>query len=124
MANEVKAQTRLTFSKGGAKANRGQSNQVDVAGDDYDAGIQTIGTSNEVLAIKSDLGTAIAWCYFKNLDSTNFVEIGNQNGGAPIYFVKLLAGESTVLPVTVTRDNIACKADTAAVRLEFIVVEA
>jgi hypothetical protein len=124
MSNEVKATTRLSFSKGGAKTSRGQTNQVDVTGDDYDQGVQIIGTSNEVLTVKADLGTAILWCYFKNLDATNFIEIGNQNGGAPIYFVKLAAGDACVLPVDVTRDNIACKADTASCRLEFIVVEA
>ena len=124
MANELKGTTRMTFSKGGLKVSRGQTNQVDITGTDYDAGVQDIGTSNEVLVINSDMSTAVSWIYVKNLDATNFIEVGNQNGGAPIYFVKLFPGKSAVLPVTVTKDNIACLANTAACRLEFVVVEA
>ena len=55
-------------------------------------------------------------CYFRNLDSTNYVDIGPNNGGTMLGLVRLLPGEHCVFPLlpgTVMR----AQANTAAVQL-------
>lgn len=78
-------------------------------------GVQIIGTSEEDLAV-GDVGTP-GFLYVRNLDTTNFVQIGKKVSGAMESSVKLKAGQFAWLP----SDNITwrCKADTAACKLEF-----
>lgn len=88
MANELRVQCLLSWVNGTRSLNRQANNQFDVTGDLPASGFQVIGTSAEVLALPSDFGTP-GYAYFKNHDATNYVEIGNNNGGSPIYTIKL-----------------------------------
>ena len=82
------------------------------------AGIQNIGTSAENL----DFGavTTEGYACFKNLDATNFVEIGWDATGFQSA-LKLLAGQSAIVPLNPARTWQA-KADTAAIDLQFAVI--
>ena len=117
MANELKITLGVSFSKSGAKVSRRESFQVDITGDAFTNGVQAIGTSEEEVAQGADLGTP-GWVYAKNMDDTNYVELGSTTG---VYDIKLLAGESAVW-----RHNSAtlyAKANTAGISLEYIIFE-
>jgi len=83
-------------------------------------GIQNIGTSAENLNV-GDVATE-GFAVFKNLDATNFVEVGWDASGFQSAF-KLLAGMIAVVPLNPSRTWQA-KADTAAVELFYRVMEA
>ena len=65
------------------------------------AGVQEIafgtGDQHEVLEI-GDLST-YGWAYFRNIDTTNFVEIGLDVGTSFYKLIKLLPGQSALFPL-------------------------
>ena len=89
------------------------------AGEGQAGGIQNIGTSAENIGV-GDVATE-GYAVFKNLDSTNFVEIGWDSTGFQSAF-KLLAGMVAVVPLNPSRTWQA-KADTAAVELFYSILE-
>jgi hypothetical protein len=108
----------MAFSKSGAKTSRTENIKVDVTGDSFTHEIQSVGTSEEELAQGADLGTP-GYIFLKNLDSTNYVEVGSTTG---VYNLKLLAGE-----VAIYRHNSAtvfAKANSSACLVEYLLVEA
>lgn len=117
MSDELRLGIVLSFSKGGAKANRAEHIEVDVTGDAFTHEVQSVGTTEEELPQGADLGTP-GYVFIKNLDSTNYVEIGSTTG---VYDIKLLAGE-----VALYRHNSATlygKANSAACLVEYIIIE-
>ncbi len=91
---------------------------ADMAGDIYRAGQQEIGFSaKEDIDKPTAMGT-IGFVYIRNLDSTNFVEIGDDADNPSI---KLLAGQAFMGPWGAT--NVSCKADAAVVIVEFVIIE-
>jgi len=118
MADEIAITVRLAFSKSGAKVSRTENINVDVTGDAFTHEVQSVGTSEEELAQGADLGTP-GYLFLKNLDATNYVEVGSTTG---VYDIKLLAGE-----VAIYRHNSAtvyAKANSAACLVEYILAEA
>ena len=122
MANEIQITTRLKLSKGGATLDRnGGTVNATMAGDAYTCGVQQIGTgAHEALSLSADIGTA-GWAYFKNLDATNYVEIGIDSTGTFVPFARLKAGEACVLRLATNAPY--AKANTGAVNLEYAVIE-
>ena len=117
MANEIAILVNLSFSKGGASVSRSESIQVTVTGDAFSHEVQAIGTTEEELAQGADLGTP-GYMFIKNLDATNYVEVGSTTG---VYDIKLKAGE-----VCLYRHNSAtvyAKANTAACNVEYLLIE-
>jgi hypothetical protein len=119
MANELSLSIDFTWLNGDLTTGKSYGKSLDVTGTVYDQGTQTIGTSEEVLAVKSDLGTP-GYVYFRNHDSGNYLEIGPATG---VYLIKLAAGQACILPLDVAKNSIYCKANTGAVELEFVVLE-
>lgn len=78
-------------------------------------GIQNVGTSAEAISVGEIASEG--WACFKNLDATNFVEIGWDATGFQSAF-KLLAGQVAIVPLNPSRTWQA-KADTAACDLYF-----
>jgi len=77
--------------------------------------VQAIGFAADEVIDVTDVTTPKE-CYFKNLDATNYVDIGPNNGGAILGLIRLAAGEHCVFPLlpgTVMR----AQANTAAVNL-------
>jgi len=117
MANELSVSARISFSKSNAKVSRSDTELVDVTGTEFTHQVQSIGTSEEEIAQGADVGTP-GYVWAKNLDATNYVEIGSTTG---VYDIKLKAGE-----IALWRHNSATlygKANTSAVRLEYIIIE-
>lgn len=84
---------------------------------------QTIGTTEETVAIASDItgGQGPGYMFLYNADATNYVQVGISTGA---YFGKLKAGESAVLRIDPAVTTLYCKANTAAVDLEVWIWEA
>lgn len=115
MANELTVTAKLNFSKGGAKVTRAITDLIDVAGDAFSHEIQSIPTSNTALTEGAAVGTP-GYYLIINLDATNYVEIGLTNS----YAIKLLAGEVCLFRAD---GAIYAKANTAAVLVEFVLIE-
>lgn len=121
MANEIKVTTYLKCTNGSfvdnwtpAELSVTQS-AIGAAG-----GAQTIGTSAEALGV-TDLST-VGYARFRNLDATNFVQIGPYVTSTFYPAIKLKPGEQAVLRLDPTNPWYA-KADTAAVKLQYLVLE-
>lgn len=118
MSDELKISGGIdcTLSAGEAIKRRYHAT-LDVTGDCLMSCIQEIGTSEEEITQGADLGTP-GYVLAKNLDSTNYIEIGSTTG---VYDIKLKAGEFALW-----RHNSATiytKANTAACDLEYILIE-
>src|SRR5690606_32079954 len=94
---------------------------VDVSGDQLLVTIQNIGTSEEAIGLGSLNTSGLGWCWLKNLDDTNYVEIRGESGGADL--IRLNAGEAALfrLAADATPYGIA---NTAACDLAIAIIEA
>ena len=72
-----------------------------------------IGTTEESVSFGD---VTARWVYLRNLDTSNFIEVGFSAG---VYGIKLLAGETALFPLKTTA-TVYCKADTAACTLQVI----
>ena len=115
MANELRIEAQLEYSKSGVKQNKHDSTYADVSGDSFTHVVQEVGTSDELIVIGSDVATW-GYVYLKNLDSTNYVEVGLTSS----YSIKLKAGEVAMFRAAAA---LYAQANTAAVDLEIIVIE-
>lgn len=114
MANELKITVNVAWENTN-KDDVYKAINVDQTGTEYGKHIQEIGTSEEAVAA-SDM-TAQGFVYAENLDGTNYVEIGTTGKLA----VKLGAGEFSLWR---TAGALYAKANTAAVRVKFVIFEA
>lgn len=117
MANEIKVSVRLVFDKGGAKTSRSENISVTVSGNAFTHQVQEVGTGEEELEQGTDLG-APGYLLLKNLDSSNYVEVGSTTG---VYDIRIRAGE-----VALYRHNSAtiyAKATGGACDVEYLLIE-
>ncbi len=118
MANELRIEAQLQYSKSGVKEIKHDSTYIDVSGESYDKSIQVIGTSNEQIGVASDIGT-YGYMFLKNLDSTNYIEIADEDDTN--YFCKLKAGEFAMFRAA--DSDYWARANTASCNLEVTVIE-
>jgi hypothetical protein len=118
MANEISVSQTLRYSKSGVSASQATSFSADQSGDKYQAGVQIVGATEESLD-KGDIGT-IGYIAFKNLDTTNFFQMGITTG---VYSIKCLAGKGGVVPWNSSTAPLV-KANTAPVEVEYLMIEA
>ena len=114
MANELRLQVDLRYNKNGRIIEEKESIWVDVAGDNVIRNIQEVGTSEE--ALQSIDGGTQGYLLIKNLDSTNYVEVGLTGE----YTAKLKAGEIALFRCAGT---VFAKANTAACDVDYILIE-
>ncbi|KKL17323.1 hypothetical protein LCGC14_2486730 [marine sediment metagenome] len=118
MANEATVTTSLQFAKGSVNLTLSDAaSTFDVTGTRYIRGVQEVGTSEEAL----DMGdlTDPGWCYMRNLDTSNFVEV--YAATAETAFMKLKAGEHCCFRLVATAPFV--KADTGSIDLEYMIVQ-
>lgn len=122
MANEFTISTSMRYSSGNDAETRKDQYNVDQTSVPLGGGpgVQSIGTTHEALNTTGLTNLGIA--YFKNLDDTNFVDIGVDVSAAFYPLIRLLPGESTVFRFSATSTPYL-KADTAAVRVQASVHE-
>lgn len=120
MANEITYSSSISVTNGNLTSI--VVNEVDNADQSTARRIhnsQTIGTTHEAI-VMGDLATP-RWARFKNLDSTNFVEIGVEVAATFYPVVKLLAGEHAQLPLS--DGTYYAQADTASVELDCFILD-
>ena len=93
---------------------------VAAAGSGADLRMLEIATSEAELTFGAQIGNA-GLCMLKNLDATNYVEVGFATGAYPI---KILAGQFAVIPLAPATASLFLKANTAAVMVQLYVHEA
>ena len=123
MANELRIEAQLEYGKSGVKESMHTSTFVDVSGDSLNKTIQEIATSNTqitaVASITAGTGGAYGYMFIKNLDSSNYVEIADEDDTN--YFCKLKAGEFAMFRAA--DSDYWGRANTAAVVLEILIIE-
>lgn len=118
MANEIRINGTLTYAKGNARASLAGSGTFDQTGEHYVQTVADVGTTEEELD-KGDIGT-IGWVSFRNMDDTNYVEIGAATGE---YTIKLDPLEYQG-PMKWNGAGIFAKANTAPCQVEYLAIEA
>lgn len=120
MADEIKVRAGLVLENGTLTVNhKATADQtIDQAVAQQDGGTQSIGTSAENIGVV-DVAT-LGWAWFKNLDGTNYVELGVDAAGfLPV--VRLNAGEQCVFRLA-QGITLQARANTAAVLLQYAVL--
>ena len=123
MAGEINFSFTLRCQNGNYDYNRTVQNTIDqttAAGGS--PGYQNIGTSHELIGGLADMtneGIAVV----RNLDDTNFVEVGLDVSASFYPLVKILPGEAYVMRLS-PGVAVYAQADTAAVNLLFECLEA
>lgn len=122
MANEITVSGSLTVLKGNLTAQHGVSGVVtlNAASPAKAAGIAAIGTTEEQVSI-GDVTTA-GWSVFKNLDATNYIELGVVVSATFYPLLKLKAGESAG-PLRMGTNTFYARANTAACKLQYDVYD-
>lgn len=84
-------------------------------------GIQIIGTAtNAELVAVGDVTTA-GWTVFRNLDTTNYIDVGTGTGTSFVASLRLLAGECAIAPIHPTNVPSA-RANSAACNLQYFIL--
>jgi hypothetical protein len=92
MANELTVVASLQATKGNLEVGRQATVRATMTGNKLAAQGQTIGTTAESLALNPDIATA-GYAWLRNLDTTNYVEVGKNVSGTFHGLIKLKPGE-------------------------------
>lgn len=124
MADEIEINLSWTIAKNGrSRTLTASSTQWDMAGNVWIDNCASIGfAAHEALAL-GDVTTP-TFGYFKNLNATNFVQIGYDATGAFKPFLKLLAGQECAVWLDASMAVPYAKADTGAVLLDYVLAQA
>lgn len=122
MGNELKITAKITFNKTPvANVSRDETDVTyDVIGKRYQQGVQEVGTTEEPLVIGDVPSAGLGYMWIKNLDPTNFVQIGPAAGDA--YLLKFKPTESGVFRLN-PGITAVCKADTDVCDMEVLIIE-
>lgn len=119
MAQTLTLTINSSFTNGTNRTvSRNYSGSVSVGGTQYQIQTQSIGTSDESVSLNTDL-SSLGYMQIRNLDSTNYVELGYTSG---TYFAKLKAGEACVFRAGSGLSTLHAKANTAAVDIEYFAI--
>lgn len=121
MADEITITAGMSVTNGSLTKKVGTIiDRYDMAGSRAFGNVQDVGTTYELVATGADVGTE-GWSFYRNLDATNFLELGLEVSSAFYAFAKLMPGEMALLPIS--SNAIYAKADTAACKLQVDQVE-
>jgi C4-dicarboxylate-specific signal transduction histidine kinase len=119
MANEIYTSISFTANKNGAKSSISSSFNLTMTGNEMIQATQVIGTSSELITL-GDISGAPGYFIIKNLDSTNYIEIGGDTG-LTVFKLKLKPGQHHAFQPSAAA--IYAKANTASVRVQVIATE-
>lgn len=121
MADEIKYAIQFRYVPGTMEeiSRRFGELEVDVATKEHVHVIQDVGTSEEAM-ILGDVA-APNFCFIRNLDATNYVEVYTGTGGTAM--LKLLAGEAHIFRFGSGVTAPYIKANTAACKVEYVIVD-
>ena len=121
MANEITITAKLLCQNGNFEASTNASRiSVTQSALGCQKAVQEIGTSYEQV-ILGDVSTE-GYAMFRNLDATNFIQLGLDGGASLTPVVRLKAGEVALFRIDAGA-TIFAKADTAACDLDVLILE-
>lgn len=121
MANEISLTVNMQVSNGNFRTSFTPGTiQVDQAAIGGHMPIVSVGTTEEVLGF-GDIGT-LGYMALRNLDGTNYVDIGPESGGAMVPIIRLEAGNVAVMRLK-PGITVRAQANTAAVKLQVVALE-
>jgi hypothetical protein len=116
MAQELSINISAALSKGNLKASVSPGVlKVDVTGSVFIDNVQTVGTSEEAVVF-GDVATP-GYVYVRNLDATNYVQLGATTG---VYTIKLMPGENALFRLSGT--TLFALANTAACNVQVVAI--
>ena len=122
MSNEITTSVTLSLANGKLKDSRIANNiKTDQTTALSAAGVQPIGTTEEAVTV-GDVSTPRE-CYIRNLDATNFVEIGLKPASTFYPFCKLAVDSPPMLITISDSTTLYAKADTATVNIDKLIVD-
>jgi hypothetical protein len=120
MANEIKYSLSFAVNNSGFNFNFSEQNQPTQTAQGASGEVVSVGTSAQTLPTT---GVAtLGYALFKNIDATNYVQIGLQSGGVDYWFVRLKAGETAIVRLDQGL-TLRAKANTAAVFVSYMVFD-
>lgn len=119
MANEGYLTVNLKANKSGANIAQNYSASYSMTGNEMMQGTQNIGTTAELVTFGNITG-APQMVSIRNLDSTNFIELGGDSG-LTVFKIKVAAGGIAVF--TASSATLYAKANTAACNILIQAVE-
>jgi hypothetical protein len=120
MADELKIAIQATYTKNGRTLTiPAESDSVTVTGNKVVSGVMLATQASAIAVPIGGIGT-VGYCIFKNLNATNYVNIGVDDSGLVVQ-TTLLAGEQCILRMTGAP---YVQADTADCLLSYTVIEA
>lgn len=93
---------------------------LDISAIGMAAGIQVVGTTAEAV-VTTDV-SSLGWCYMKNMDTTNFILYGPDDGGTMKDFGKMKPGEPALVRLK-PGITMKVKADTASCKMLYKIFE-
>lgn len=93
---------------------------VNMTGTTATGGAQDIGTSTNAEAISMNDVSSAGYAFFRNTDTTNYVDIGSGTGTNFAAVVRLKAGEAGVFRLGTNAPT--ARANTAAVKLQYFIL--
>ncbi len=117
MANELSVTASASETKNGATFSATYTKTITITGDTPVSVVQSIGTSDETLAL-GEIAT-LGWLIAKNLDATNYLQLGHTSG---TYSIKLKAGEFCSFRVGSGMTAIHALANTGACLLQYLLL--
>lgn len=121
MADEMNLQVNLNYTKDKVSLARNVTQKITVSGADYSDQTQDVSNSaHEALSINSDIGTK-GVVYIRNLDATNYVEVGVDVSTTFYPLIKIKPGEMQVWRLAAVSPYV--KANTATVKIQVLVFE-
>ena len=123
MADEFAVTATLNVTKGEAKYTRTKTVSPDLVASSLRqaGGVVSVPTTAAGTALGVTGLTTAGWSYFVNVDTTNYVELGIQQGGVFYPFAKLKPGEPGVIRLGTNTPY--ARANTAAAVLEYTIFE-
>lgn len=122
MSDEITVSCSVRLINGELKDSRSASNvKVDQAAQKSIAGVQNIGTTEEAITV-GDLATP-RWAYIRNLDATNYVEIGVKPGITFYPLLLLKAGDPPALIQIASSVTVYARANLAAVNIDKLILD-
>lgn len=121
MANEISITVGMACTKDELVIKESTTTvRRDMAGTHAASIVQDIGTTYEALDIPAELAT-LGYCYLKNVDATNYIEIGRDVGAAFYGVIRLKPGDIAL--VRFSAATMYGRANTATAKLRFSLLE-
>ena len=122
MANEITVTMELDLVNGDLERNASVSAlQFDQTTGAALWNTVNVGFAADEAIVTTEL-TALGWCFMRNLDSTNYVEWGPDNGGSLVPCGRIEAGEVAMFRLS-PAITFRAQANTAAVELDILILD-